>query len=104
MVRCNLNETNEGSEHKKARALFYQLWERIARSENFVPRNHSTIGGFWTVDRYRLGTTEALLMDEGWTQEIRAIGLRVTLSGSDTNPRFHEGNEALLAEQLAISS
>ena len=80
-----------------ARTSFNRLWARIARLENLVPRTHATIGGMWTVDRFRLGTLEALLMDEGWTQVIRAPGLDAWVDGNHPDPVFRQGDAALLA-------
>ena len=80
-----------------ARVCFHRLWSRVAQQNNYVPRDYPTIGGMWTVDRYRLGDIECRLMDEGWTQVICAPGLRVSVDGNCDEPRFHEGDAALLA-------
>lgn len=80
-----------------SRNCFHRLWSRVAQHHNYVPRDYQTIGGMWTVDLYRLGEVECLLMDEGWTQVIRAPGLKVNYSGSSNEPVFIEGNEELLA-------
>jgi hypothetical protein len=50
----------------------------------------------WTVDRYRQGEVECMVMDEGWSQMIRAPGLRVSMSGSSHEPEFIEGNAEML--------
>ena len=63
-----------------------------------MPRDYRTIGGMWTVDRYRVDSVEGLVMDEGWTLVIRAPGLEVMFNGSMQEPKFREGDAARLAQ------
>jgi hypothetical protein len=49
---------------------FNTIWGKVKVNENYVPRNHQTIGGMWTVDTYRLGDITAQQMDEGYTDKI----------------------------------
>ncbi len=78
------------------RSCFDRIWHNVVHPQNYVQREHPTIGGMWTVDRYRQGEVECMVMDEGWSQMIRAPGLRVSMSGSSHEPEFIEGNAEML--------
>lgn len=80
--------------------MIYHIYKYVTENGNKID-NGPTIGGFWTVDIWKIdyngSPLEARLMDEGYTQEIRYKGLVIRQSGD--NPMVIEaGNMEVLAE------
>ena len=80
----------------ETRADFHGLWNHLLQDGNYQPRDYQTISGMWTVDTWQDNGIVAQLMDEGWTQVIRAPGLIAVMTGDDAM-RFDRGDGAVLA-------
>lgn len=79
----------------------YQLIQAVKQPEFYVPRDYQTVGGMWTVDTWRRGDIEVLLMDEGYTTKVFAPGLEVVegFNGEDY-ATFHKGSMDTVMEIL----
>lgn len=62
----------------------------VKTDENYVPRNHKTIGGMWTVDTWQKDNIVVRLLDEGYTTTVSAPDLYVVDSGGSIT--FGAGN------------
>lgn len=73
------------------------VFQRIRAEDNYVKRDHPTIGGMWTVDTWRQGDVEVRLEDEGYTQRVITpdLNVYVTWQGQD-NVTFVKGGAAEL--------
>ncbi len=50
--------------------MFNNIKSIIQTRENYIERNHNTIGGMWTVERWELDNVVFMVMDEGYTDRI----------------------------------
>lgn len=82
---------------------FNIIYEKVKLPENYVPRQHETIGGMWTVDRWRLGDIEVELQDEEWTRVVRVPGASAVMCGHQTVPSVTGETEALLRAAAALA-
>lgn len=65
------------NEDQELQDLFYEIKRIVKTPQNYIPRDYQTVGGSWTVDCWQFGNVKYRLMDEGYTSEISAPGIRV---------------------------
>lgn len=58
--------------------IFNGIISLIKCNDNYVPRPYQTIGGMWTVDKWQKNNIFVLVMDEGYTTEIRTLDIVIT--------------------------
>ena len=56
-----------------------ELIEQIRVSKFYIPRGYQTIGGMWPVDTWRRGPVAVKVIDGGYTQQVIAEDLFVTV-------------------------
>lgn len=66
----------------RLRTSFDSIWQLVKRSNCFVPPQHNTIGGMWSVDTWTMGDVTIQLMDEGWTRRIITPSFIAVQSGN----------------------
>lgn len=71
--------------------LIAAIHHHVKTLGDYVPREHQTIGGMWTVDTWRLDDVSVTVEDEGYTSSI--IGPEIKVSHTYLKePIFHKGD------------
>lgn len=78
-----------------------ELIKEVRQSRFYIPRDYRTVGGMWTVDTWRRGPVSFKLMDEGYTQQIIAEDLFVTIGyNGKEHTRFEMGGQKQIEKYL----
>jgi len=87
-----------------ALAAVQKIIDAVRKDTNYVPREHKTIGGMWTVDTWKLDCVTLQLMDEGYTNVIIAGSVTVAMryAGGQNELSFEHGAEPALIELARI--
>lgn len=87
-----------------SKEAFSKIYYAISTTDNYVPRNYISIGGFWTVDTWQKNEVTVRLTDEGWTRIILVQDrLHVHEDGNNVLT-FYNGTEqdlVKLAEEIS---
>lgn len=78
-----------------------ELINQVRVSKFYIPRDYRTTGGVWTVDTWRRGPVAFKVLDEGYTQQVIAEDLFVTIGYNGKEyVRFEKGGQEQIEKYL----
>lgn len=78
-----------------------ELIKKVRQSRFYIPRDYKTVGGMWTVDTWRRGPVAVKVLDEGYTQQVIAEDLFVTVGYNGKEyVRFEKGGQEQIEKYL----
>ena len=78
--------------------IFNNIFQKVRKDENYIPRSYHTIGSFWTVDTWSDGRCQINLEDEGYSKLIIVPGLLRCRTNYKNDITYLDGDENSLME------